>query len=355
VVCSPQGSEIPELGKVSFVALPVPRHRFFDKFLVDRLRFGRRAAKYLEGVLRDGDVVQVHGIEYGLHITRLLRRYPACKLIVTSHGSYFRQYTELVLRYGAPGFSMLKMIVGVWRWYAYLLERSVLRQTKILTCISADTLEYLRTTYGISQTCVALVIPNGAPDITIQKPGKAALERSQQSDVCSGQWEIVMVGSTYNLKGVDLAMSALQGLIDQGYSIRLKLVGFSEMTGRELPAWVEHVGRVSSDQVAVILRDSHMLVFPSRYESGNPPLTVLEAVVAGIPVVASEAAHYTELDPGQLAGVSVATNDASALREGLVRVMSEYGQYLQGVQQLDLSGYDWDKIVATYSSLWKSA
>lgn len=102
---------------------------------------------------------------------------------------------------------------------------------------------------------------------------------------------LISVGNLIPLKGHDLTLRALRMLLDQGYSVDLKLVGSgrSETELRMLTAdlgltnMVEFTGYVSYQEVVQLMQRADVFVLPSWFEALG--CVYLEAMACGLPVI----------------------------------------------------------------------
>jgi len=145
---------------------------------------------------------------------------------------------------------------------------------------------------------------------------------------------LLFVGRLRIRKGVEVLLEALARL-DPGLRPALRIAGDGEhraaleaaARGLDLaPPAVEFLGRCSAERVRWLLAGARALVVPSLYE--GMPLVVLEAMDAGIPVIASAVSGIPEVvvdgetgwlvpaeDPPALAGaVAEAAGDPAAAR-----------------------------------------
>ena len=123
-------------------------------------------------------------------------------------------------------------------------------------------------------------------------------------------------------KGVDLAIRALASLPDDTVLVvlgdgpeRAALDRLARELGVERRVFL--LGRVPD--VAAWLRRSSVFVHPARWEGFG--LAVLEAMLAGLPVVAANVSSLPELVVDGETGVLVPTDDAAALATGVARAL----------------------------------
>lgn len=128
----------------------------------------------------------------------------------------------------------------------------------------------------------------------------------------------LMLGTMEPRKNVPFALDGIADLHRRGVNLRLVLAGSSSplldidklLRERQLgPETVVRTGYLDDDQVASLLAQARLLVFPSLYEGFGMPL--IEAFEAGLPVVAARAGATPETVGG--AGLLVEPGDTGAL------------------------------------------
>jgi glycosyltransferase involved in cell wall biosynthesis len=128
----------------------------------------------------------------------------------------------------------------------------------------------------------------------------------------------VLVGATHARKGIDVFLAALEAMRD--LEVEWTLVGRpGGRFARRAAAWhnVRVIDPVPADALAAEVAAASVLVYPSRSEGfGYPPL---EAMAAGVPVVASDAGSIAEVcgDAARLVPPGDPTTLAAAVREVL--------------------------------------
>lgn len=122
------------------------------------------------------------------------------------------------------------------------------------------------------------------------------------------------------------AEKGLQTLLDAWRLLpaapELKLVGEGSATGNALPAGVTALGRLPRAEVFALMRSASFLVFPSECHE-SAPLTILEALAAGLPVVASDRGGARSLICGNQTGLFFRAGDARDLADRVSTLWSD--------------------------------
>jgi glycosyltransferase involved in cell wall biosynthesis len=209
------------------------------------------------------DVVHAWGTEHGAALVAARLGYP---YVVTMQG-------------------LLKLLAGIvpldyYPRFAALLEGWSMRRAATVTAESSFAIQYLRERY---------------PHLDLHQiehaplPVFGRLERRPSQPLI----RFLFVGTFSHLKGVDVMLQALDALKDE-ISFELILVGpvdeafFHRIRSQSSAALWKRVhtkGTLSPDQIAEELSVATMMIYPTRCD--NSPNAVKEAVVAGVPVVAS--------------------------------------------------------------------
>ena len=141
-------------------------------------------------------------------------------------------------------------------------------------------------------------------------------------DVPDGARVLLAISRLTDQKGIDVAVRALTGLPDDTVLAvlgdgpeRAKLLCLAHELGVERRVFL--FGRVPD--VAAWLGRATLLVHPARWEGFG--LAVLEAMLAGLPVVATNVSALPELVVDGVSGVLVPPDDAEALAGGIARAL----------------------------------
>ncbi|MPZ19213.1 MAG: glycosyltransferase [Luteitalea sp.] len=121
----------------------------------------------------------------------------------------------------------------------------------------------------------------------------------------------LFIGRLSTEKGLDVLLSAWRQLRS---SLKLVIVGSGPLDAlaQGSPANVEWLGHVPRARVLELMRQATFLVFPSTVYEGFP-MTLLEALATGLPVIVSGHGSLAEIVPDGVAGLHVRPGDAFGL------------------------------------------
>lgn len=237
------------------------------------------------------DLVCSHSTKAGF-LGRLAARLCGVPAVFTVHGWAFSE--------GVPG---LRRTAALWA------ERVAARWARRIICVS----EYdrrLALRYGVGKPEQLITIHNGVPPVADSlraKPNEGSSVR------------LVMVARFSPPKDPFLLLRALAGLIDYRWELWFIGSGELEEKAKEESTKLRLGGRVRflgmRRDVAELLARCHIFVLTSSWE--GLPLTVLEAMRAGLPVVASDVGGVGEAVVDGITGFLVPRGDARILRERL--------------------------------------
>jgi len=199
---------------------------------------------------------------------------------------------------------------GPFRW----VERALTRRAARAICITEALRRFNVERVGLPARKLA-VVPYGLDEPpTAWGPNELELPEGKL---------VVAVSRLVPQKGLDVAVDAMAGIdatlvvLGEGPE-RARL----ETLARTLGVRVLLPGRVGD--VAAVLRRADVLVHPARWEGFG--LAILEAMLCGLPVVATRVSSIPEIVADGETGVLVPPDDPSALAGALVRVLGEPGE-----------------------------
>lgn len=160
------------------------------------------------------------------------------------------------------------------------------------------------------------VIPNAVGSIPYQ-------EKSRDSR------EILFIGRLVIEKGVQILMEAFSRLLNDYPNTKLTIAGSGpympnlqqQAEDLGITTSVNFTGFVSEDVRNELLTRSQVAVFPSLYEPFG--IVALEAMAAGVPVVASQTGGLAETIVDGETGLLASPGDAEALHQSLARLFAD--------------------------------
>ncbi len=262
---------------------------------------------YMQGVLahpafrpRQFRCVHTHHWSSGIGLARHLP--PECRLVHTPHllASEKARHT---------GVQCPREVLSA--------EAELVRRADCLIALSSDEAVALRSDYGADPGRIA-VIPNGVSESFFHV---ASTQR------CRSHFVVLCVGRLARQKGIDVLLDAAGLLVGRSDRLSVRVVGPSygepdyEALLRDraaaalLDGRVQFVGQVEARVLPHLLGEASVYVQPSLYESQG--ISVLEAMAAGLPVVASDLPAIREYAVHLDNAVLVRPGDADELAEAV--------------------------------------
>lgn len=202
------------------------------------------------------------------------------------------------------------------RCYRFL-ERCVRGATAALVAVSEEERrEALALGYAYERVHL---IPNGVAACA----GREAAVRD------GGALRVGFFGRLTRQKGPDLLLDAAADVVSHVPQTRFLFYGDGEMAEalrmqraqRQLTSHVQFGGAYAQGEVLSLMRQTDVVAVPSRWE--GCPYVVLEALQAGVPVVAASVGGIPDLLQHNVNGICVAAGDAEALSDGLLGLLRD--------------------------------
>ena len=279
------------------------------------------------------DLVQVHESDGALVavVLRLLRALGAragqARLVATLQVSYVeeRRAVRAILADGV----VVSRPTAAERVFAWLrapllaaMGRLTARLADAVVAPSHVTAAELRRDYGVA---AVEVIPNGVPPAPRGRAGSPAPlpHRRELPPV------ILYSGRLRSRKAVAVLLAAMPRVLAAFPACRLVIVGDGEqgarvaaaVRARGLAAHVELAGSLPRPAAMARLAEADVFCLPSIYE--GLPLAILEAMAAGVPVVATAVSGNPEAVVDGTTGVLVPPESGTALAEALIALLGD--------------------------------
>jgi len=171
--------------------------------------------------------------------------------------------------------------------------------------------------------------------------------------------KVVVVANLRPEKGHDVLMDAAVNVVHRFPDARFELAGGGPELGvlqaRAAASPVSHVFSFLGHRpdVAACLDANDIFVLPSRSEAF--PNAVLEAMAAGLPIVASAVGGIPELVDNERTGLLVAPDDPRALADRICRLMTDTalaGRLGAAARAAAEARYSFDRMVAAFEGVY---
>ncbi len=264
-----------------------------------------------------------------LHLARLFRNYRPDVVYCLDHHDAMTLGRLAGLACGARGMVVASHATGLVGRKGVFggVDRMLMAFTERVVAVSGSHARYLHRHEGLPVSIVR-VIENGI-DLGAYPPVTEETRRTARRDLGVGDGErvVLMVAAMRPEKAHEVLLEAVLGLREDGMAVTALLAGDGERRGA-LEGMAQSMGiaervrflGIRSD-VARLLHASDVAVLPSRAVVETLPLALIEAMAAGIPVVASAVGSVPEIIEDGETGLLIPAADAVALAERLAYVL----------------------------------
>ena len=253
-----------------------------------------------------------------------------CELVVTVHDTVPWTHPDGLTRRGAG-------------WHRRMVGRAACRADALVVPTAAVAYDLPR---HVPCQARVHVVGEGVTAAVTRLPAQAA---GIATRLCLPPRYVLAVGTLEPRKGIETLLAALATphapdlpvvLVGQPGWGRVDPAALARRSGLD-PARVHVLGRITDQELAVVLHGAAVLAAPSLAEGFGLP--VLEAMAAGVPVVHSDAPALVEVAGGT--GVTVARNDAGALAAALRAVLSDPGtaQAMSAAGRRRAEQFSWER------------
>ncbi len=247
------------------------------------------------------DIIHAHCAHWAGYASMLISRDYGIPYVITEHLPSYYFTTEIAKTGGDDS------------WEIPLIRKAY-AEASIVLPVSAELVDDLAPIFGKAYRWKEM--PN-AIDTDFY-----AFRKREDRRISAKPYRIVCLANFIPLKGYDVLLPAFKEFCKKHKNTRLDVLGFGtdseemqKMIRRFETENVHCYGRVGREKVREVLYESNLLVLPSRSEA--QPLSILEAMSTGIPVVATEVTPQSLRIEGGCTVVPI--DDAQALTNAMAK------------------------------------
>lgn len=263
------------------------------------------------------DIVNVHE-PAGSALVLLRAVLSKTKIVVTSHGLEERSWS---LRFGAevdrcerPSLKTKILHPATVLWQA----RLALAKADRVFCLNEEDRDYIVRHYHRDTTDITRIFPAADP----------IFGRSVKSRDYGQAQRILFAGNWLQRKGIDYLVQAFSHLAAKYPRLELAVLnpGVTEevVKGRfaaEIRSRVHFIVTREEEQTAEAFEEAHLFVLPSLFE--GTPLTLLEAMWSGLPIVTTATCGMKDVIDHGRNGLLVPMRSADAIEKALSRLVDD--------------------------------
>jgi glycogen(starch) synthase len=196
------------------------------------------------------------------------------------------------------------------------------------------------------------------PDVDVKViPNGVDLEKFAISERLWAPAQMLFVGRIVYQKGLDLLLKALGNLKNQEWGLSVvgdgpqRTVLQSVATNYGVNDRVKFLGWKSRNELPVVFQQANLFVYPSRHE--GMPNAVLEAMAAGLPVLATRIAGNEDLVNDET-GILVNSEDTAGLQAALEKIIANAQMRKQmgaAARKRVEENYGWPRVAQEYEHL----
>jgi glycosyltransferase involved in cell wall biosynthesis len=285
---------------------------------------------------RRPDLVHAHTYKAGV-LASVAGRIAGVPVIFTPHGHVFSRGARIP---GVPEGGRLDVL----RWVTKAAQACACRVTALS---DADLREQLA--LGLAPAGKYAVVRNGIDVARFAAGGRRLFP---------GRPVIGCVGRFSSEKGQGLLIEAMGGVLRSLPEARLVLVGYGALESAlrlQAAPLGEAVVFAGERDAAEVLSSFDLYVQPSLYESQG--LSILEAMAAGVPVVATDVGGVRDaVVPGET-GVLAPAGDAAALARAIVSAAQDPARAVRAARASTRVWLEFnaDRMAAAYAALYREA
>ena len=166
--------------------------------------------------------------------------------------------------------------------------------------------------------------------------------------------KLIFIGSICANKGIDVLIAACRKLIQNGYTLKLLIVG--KVEDHKYSAiirscqFIDYVGYRPKEDILQYMRASDLLIVPSKTETFG--LVYAEAMSQGLPVIYTKGEGFDKQFEEGVVGYHILSNDVQSICDAILSIYRNYHDISRRCTQL-INKFNWEGIAKEYYKTYK--
>ena len=329
------GSENKEFSAGNVHIHVIKREKIFELLPFNILLVSRLRCKIRE---IDSDIVHCFGTFdiYPIAVATLIDAYPTT---ITAFGLIKE---EIKYEYYNRG-----IIQSISTAVAKLIERYSIRRIPNII-VETKSIKYLISSMTNSNI---YVVPDGVEYERIQQ---ISTNPSKTSD-------ILFVGRLHRINGVDILIDAIHSIVKLNFDLNVCIIGSgkeenelkSNVKKLDLEKYIKFIGFVSENEKYQYFKASKIVVIPCRWSL--LPITMLEAMACGKPVIASNVAGIPDVVEDGEMGFLFESENVEDLANKIIKLLKDekLRNKMGELSRERAKEYGWDKIAKRIVEIYR--
>ncbi len=235
-------------------------------------------------------------------------------------------------------------------WFTKRTLKTIMKNADSAIALTEDMKRTMQAIYNRN----IVVVPNG---INLKEyTGDPSVQK-----VKGDEKRILFVGRLHPVKGVRYLLQAMKIVYEKMPDAKLILVGDGEerelleklADNLEIRECVEFAGRVPHERVQDYMNQAEVFVLPSLSEGF--PVTILEAMACGLPVVATRVGGLPDVIEDGVNGYLVKAKEPSEIAEALLKLLQDeqLWETISKTNKQKVNDYSWERVALALEKIYQ--
>ena len=235
-------------------------------------------------------------------------------------------------------------------WFTKLTAKGILKNASTVIALTEHMKDAMQAIYSRD----IIVVPNG---INLNEVAEKETEGGNPSK------RVLFVGRLHPVKGVQYLLGAMKMVHQELPEAKLILVGDGEerehlenlTDSLGIRGCVEFAGRVPHDRVQDYMNRAEVFVLPSLSEGF--PVTILEAMACGLPVVATRVGGLPDVIEDGVNGYLVKAKEPSEIAEALLKLLldEQLWETISKTNKQKVNDYSWERVALALEKIYQGS